>query len=212
MLRKNVYPLVEPLVLKIVRQLNDQGISPNQLTLGGLALTFLAGWIFAAGQLFIGGLFLILASLGDMLDGPLARETKKVTKFGAFLDSTVDRYADFFIFVGLAIHYVRHTGTGWFLVVMGILMGSFVTSYAKARAENLIKDCSVGYFGRAERIVLVALGALIPFLMPFLLWVLLIGTNATAIQRILYTRNALLLPDQPGISRPAQQDHEKRTL
>ncbi len=127
-----------------------------------------------------------------MLDGPLARHTGKSSKFGAFLDSTVDRYADCFLFGGLAIYYARVGEPIWTAVCLGIILGSFVTSYAKARAENLIDDCSVGIFERPER--LIALGffsAFGGFVRPLSLVILLIGTNATALHRILYTQSKL---------------------
>ena len=191
MLRKAIYPHVESLLNNIATNLGKQGFSPNQLTLAGLTVNFLAGWIFAAGNFFLGGLFLLIASLGDLLDGPLARVTKKTSNFGAFLDSTVDRYSDFFLFGGLALHFAKQDQGGWFLICMGIIAGSFVTSYAKARAENFIERCDVGMVERAERVIGLALAAWIPFLLPLILWALLIGSNATAIERILYTQKKL---------------------
>ena len=114
------------------------------------------------------------------------------TSFGAFLDSTVDRYSNFFVFDGVALHFAKTDQYGWFFIVMGIIMGAFVTSYAKARAESLIKRCNIGLFERAERIISLAIGSLFAILLPAILWVLFIGTNATAIHRILYTRKSLL--------------------
>lgn len=191
MLRKAIYPKVESYLNQIAATLQKQGFTPNQLTLAGLAVNFFAGWIYAGGHLFWGGVFIILAALGDLLDGPLARTSGKVTKFGAFLDSTVDRYSDFFIFGGLALHYARQDQGGLLLLCLGTIAGAFVTSYSKARAENLIEKCNVGVFERAERVILFAFASLLWPLMPLALWVLFIGTNATAIQRILFTRKNL---------------------
>lgn len=191
MLRKAIYPKVEGKLNSIARQLHQKGITPNQLTFAGLAITFVAGWIYASGHFFWGAIVLLLGSFGDLLDGPLARLTGKTSKFGAFLDSTVDRYADFFIFTGLALHFSRQNQTGPFLLALGILLGAYVTSYAKARAENLIESCSVGIFERPERILTIALGSLIPPLIYLSLWILFLGTNVTAIHRILYTRKVL---------------------
>lgn len=191
MLRKAFYPKIESYLNQLAARLKDYGFSPNQLTLGGLALNFAAGWVYASGHLFWGGIFLILAALGDMLDGPLARITGRTTKFGAFLDSTADRYSDFFVSAGLGVHYARTNQEVPLLLIFGIILGSFVISYAKARAENLIPDCSVGIFERSERVIAFALGSVFSPLMPFVLWVLLIGTHITAIHRILYTRKAL---------------------
>ncbi len=196
MLRKAVYPSVEKLLNDIAGRLQTKGISPNQLTLSGLALNFLVGWIFASGHLFLGAMTMLLAALGDLLDGPLARISGKTSKFGAFLDSTVDRYSDFFIFGGMALYFANAAQAGWLVMTLGIMAGSSVTSYAKARAENMIPDCSVGVFERAERIIALALGTLISPLLPLSLWVLFIGTNVTAVQRILHTRKTLAEPPE----------------
>ncbi|MBN1689132.1 MAG: CDP-alcohol phosphatidyltransferase family protein [Candidatus Omnitrophica bacterium] len=196
MLRKAVYPKVEKLLKQIASFLHTKGFTPNQLTVAGLALNFIAGCFYAVGFLFLGGFTILIAALGDLLDGPLARTSNQVTKFGAFLDSTLDRYSDFFIFGGLALCFARQNEAGWFLVTLGIIAGAFVTSYSKARAENLIESCSVGYFERAERVILIALGTLLPFILPLVLWVLLLGTNITALQRILFVRKTLAAQEE----------------
>lgn len=191
MLRKTIYPKFETQIQKIVTVLAQQGISPNQLTFAGVTLNFLAGVVYAKGHLFVGGVFLLIAGLGDLLDGPLARATGKVTPFGALLDSVVDRYSDFFIFAGVAVYFFSRGDIFWALVSMGIILGAFAVSYTKARAENFIKNCGVGIFGRAERIFLLAAGTLFsPLLKPVLL-ILLIGTHATAVQRVLHTKKTL---------------------
>lgn len=191
MLRKAVYPKVESLLNKGAAFCSKKGITPNQLTLAGLGLNFLAGWIFSGGHFFLGGLVMLIAALGDLLDGPLARLTGKSSKFGAFLDSTVDRYSDFFLFGGLAVFFAWNGRYGWLLIVLGILLGGFVTSYTKARAENFIANCNVGVFERPERIIVLAAGTLFSFLMPLALLVLFFGTQFTALQRIFFTRKAL---------------------
>ena len=191
MLREKFHSQIQALLTPLIEFLNQKGITPNQLTVTGLALNFIAGLIYASGNFILGGLMVIVAAMGDMLDGPLARVTGKTTPFGAFLDSTVDRYSDFFIFGGAAFYFAKAGVWDFFILALGILAGSFVTSYSKARAENLIKNCSVGFFERAERIILFITGSILPFLLPLILWVLFIGTNATALQRILFTRKAL---------------------
>ena len=191
-LRKALYPKVEPIVTRIVSFLTSQGISPVQLTLAGTALSFLTGVIYAKGYLFLGGIMLFIAGAADLLDGPLARSTGKDSPFGAFLDSTVDRYSDFFVFAGLSVHFVRNGEIFWFLVTLGIVLGAFAVSYTKARAENFIKNCSVGIFGRSERILLLIAGTLVTPLLKLVLLVLFVGTQATAIQRILHTQKTLV--------------------
>ncbi|MFH1800986.1 MAG: CDP-alcohol phosphatidyltransferase family protein [Candidatus Omnitrophota bacterium] len=190
-LRETLYPKVEPIVTRIVSFLASQGISPTQLTFAGAALSLLTGVIYAKGYLFLGGILLSVAGTADLLDGPLARSTGKASPFGAFLDSTVDRYSDFFVLAGLATHFARAGEPFWFFVTLGIILGSFAVSYTKARAENFIKNCGVGFFGRSERIVLLIVGTLITPLLKLVLLVLVVGTHVTAIQRILHTKKTL---------------------
>lgn len=197
MLRKAIYPKVEKFINPIAKFLNEKGITPNQLTFAGVVLNFVAGWIYASGLFFLGGLVLLIAGLGDLLDGPVARVSGKTSSFGAFLDSTLDRYSDFFIFGGLALHFAKSDQGGWFVIVLGIILGAYATSYTKARAENFIKHCHVGIFERTERILLLALGSLILPLLPFVLWILLIGTHSTAIHRMIYTHKTLTKNSKP---------------
>ena len=194
MLRKHLYPKIEPVLNKAARFLAGKKITPNQLTLAGLGISFLAGWAYSGGLFVPGAFLLLLGSLGDLLDGPLARLTGKATRFGAFLDSTVDRYSDFFLFGGMAYYFATEEKWGLFLAVLGVLLGSFVTSYAKARGENLTASVSVGIFERPERLILLGAGTLIPPLLPWALGILLIGTHATALQRIFFVRKSLQEP------------------
>lgn len=191
MLRKIVYSRIENLLNRIARFLAQRGFTPNQLTLAGLGLNLAAAGFYALGVFLLGGLTLLTAGLGDLLDGPLARVTGKSSRFGAFLDSTVDRYSDFFIFGGIAFYYAAERAWGWLLVSLGILLGSSVTSYAKARGENLVPAVTAGWFERSERILLLALGSFVPPLLPWVLGILLVGTHATALQRIWFVRKAL---------------------
>lgn len=191
MLRKSVYPKIESTLNSAAAFLNTKGITPNQLTLGGLVLNLVAGCIFASGNFFLGALMILLAAMGDMLDGPLARTTNRVTRFGAFLDSTVDRYSDFFLFGGLSLYYAKSDQSLMLVLTLLVIAGSFVTSYSKARSENFIPNCSVGIFERAERVIALTLGGVFWPLMPVVIFLLAIGTNFTAVQRILFTRKVL---------------------
>jgi len=190
-LRETLYPKVEPIANTIVSFMKAQGISPTQLTLAGAALSLLTGVIYAKGYLFLGGIVLFMAGAADLLDGLLARTTGKTSSFGAVLDSVTDRYSDFFVFAGLATYFVRRGEIFWFFVTLGIILGSVVVSYTKARAENFIKDCSVGTFGRAERVLLLVAGTLVTPLLKLVLLVLLVGTHITALRRILHTKKTL---------------------
>jgi CDP-diacylglycerol--glycerol-3-phosphate 3-phosphatidyltransferase len=142
-------------------------LSPDVLTIVGLALNGVACAFFAfAGgadyvapnQLRIGGLVALLAAAFDMLDGRVARLRGRETKFGAYLDSTMDRYSDMVLYMGLLILYARLDKTPHMVLVWVAAFGSFMTSYARARAESLVESCSVGFLERPERIVLLILG------------------------------------------------------
>ncbi len=192
MIRKTVYPYIKSILESMASALHKRGFTPNHITLIGLAFSFVSGCIYASGHFFWGGMALLASGMADMLDGALARVSGKTTKFGAFLDSSLDRYADCFLYGGLALHYARIDSFGWSAVCLGIIAGSFVTSYTKARAENFIPECGVGVFERAERLLTLGLfSAVGGFVRPLCLIVLLVGTNFTAIQRILYTRSKL---------------------
>ncbi len=194
MIRKHVYPHIERTLNKMAGFLAAKNITPNQLTLGGMGLSLISGMIYASGHFVLAGIVCVFGCLGDMLDGALARTTGKSSKFGAFLDSTTDRYGDVFIFGGLAVYYARQGQIGWLIVCLIIIAGSYATSYSKARSENFIDSCSVGIFERPERMI--ALGfftffGFIPFMREISLWTLAIGTNFTAVQRILFTKAKL---------------------
>ncbi len=169
--------------------------SPDVLTITGLALNGVACAFFAmAGGkdyrspllLQIGGLVVLLASVFDMLDGRVARMRGRETKFGAFLDSTMDRYSDMVLYMGLMILYARVHRTPYMVLVWVAAFGSFMTSYARARAESLIPRCSLGLLERPERIVLIILGALTNHMVGAL-WIIAVLSNITAIQRVVYT-------------------------
>jgi CDP-diacylglycerol--glycerol-3-phosphate 3-phosphatidyltransferase len=168
--------------------------SPDVLTITGLALNGVACACFAysGGKdyrlpwlLQTGGLVTAVASVFDMLDGRVARLRGRPTSFGAFLDSTMDRYSDMVLYMGLMILYARVDKTPHMVLVWVAAFGSFMTSYARARAENLVPRCTVGFLERPERIVLIILGALLNRMTP-VLWIIAVLSNLTALQRIVY--------------------------
>lgn len=169
---------------QIARALEGTGVSPNVLTLIGFGLTGVVAMILAAGNLFLGGLLLIVAALFDTLDGALARSTDQVTVFGAFLDSTLDRYSEAVTLLGLMIFYSGHTdGAIYILLLAFTLVGSLMVSYTRARAEAVGIKCKEGLFQRTERIAVLIVGLLTSWMMP-VLWILAVFTNLTALQRI----------------------------
>jgi CDP-diacylglycerol--glycerol-3-phosphate 3-phosphatidyltransferase len=183
----------------IVRWLAHGHINPNILTVIGVALNVGCGLLFGLGWFFSAGIALIVANLFDMLDGQVARLSGRVTRFGGFLDSSLDRLSDMVVFVGLMVFYARdtefHSTLNVFLAGAG-LMGSVMVSYASARAESLIPKCDVGFLRRPERVVLFIIGALSTHpgssnyfanRMPAVLWVLAIGSYWTFAHRMYHT-------------------------
>jgi len=183
----------------MVRWLAIGHINPNILTIIGVALNVGCGVLFGMGRFFSAGIALIVANLFDMLDGQVARLSGRVTRFGGFLDSSLDRLSDMVVFVGLMVFYARdtefHSTLNVFLAGAG-LMGSVMVSYASARAESLIPKCDVGFLRRPERVVLFIIGALSTHpgstnffanRMPSVLWVLAVGSYWTFAHRMYHT-------------------------
>jgi CDP-diacylglycerol--glycerol-3-phosphate 3-phosphatidyltransferase len=161
-------------------------IPPNFITWSALFLNFWAGVLFAAGRFAAAGGMMILAGLCDLLDGPVARSQNRVSIFGGFLDSILDRYADLILFLGLLVYYARVNRFLDAVVVGTAMAGAVMVSYAKARAESLVPASAVGFWERPERLVLMILGALVNR-MPVVLWILAIGSNITVVHRIVHT-------------------------
>ncbi|HSW40557.1 MAG TPA: CDP-alcohol phosphatidyltransferase family protein [Acidobacteriota bacterium] len=161
-------------------------INPNILTFTGVIISFWAAFEFGYGNMFRGALVIILAGLFDMLDGAVARVSRSETRFGAFYDSVIDRYSDIIILQGLMVYYAREQMLGYVVLVGVVVMGSVMTSYARARAESLISSCKVGFMERPERIVLLIIGGL-SGRMEAVLWVLAVLGNWTVFDRIYYT-------------------------
>jgi CDP-diacylglycerol--glycerol-3-phosphate 3-phosphatidyltransferase len=141
----------------------------------------------AMGEFRLAGIVLIIAGLFDMVDGMVARQLGQETPFGAFFDSIMDRYSDLIMYLGLIIYYGRADRINYVVLVGIVMMGSVLTSYARARAECLIPKCKVGFLERPERIVLLLIGSFYGFMDP-VIWVIAVLSNWTVVHRILYTR------------------------
>jgi CDP-diacylglycerol--glycerol-3-phosphate 3-phosphatidyltransferase len=162
------------------------GVSPNLLTVVGLLLNVGVAAVIAAGHPRIGGVLLLLASAFDMLDGAVARADGRVTRFGGFLDSTLDRYSEIVVFLGLLIFLLGTPDAriGSILVFVAAA-GGLMVSYTRARAEAAGVGASVGVLPRPERIILLAVCLILGF--PLIaLWVLAVLTHVTAIMRIVH--------------------------
>ena len=195
----------------IVRGLARSRINPNALTFMGLLMNIGCGVLFGYGMFFKAGLLMILANIFDMLDGQVARLRGRVTRFGAFFDSVIDRYSDIIVFVGIMVFYARNTREHSTLLVAltGLaLVGSVMISYSRARAESLDIACKVGFLERPERVVLLIIGSLTEvgppanlFLhkMPQVLWVLAVLSHWTVVHRIYHTWRELRETDRAAV-------------
>ena len=161
-------------------------IRPNHLTFLGFVMRIVVAYVFATGQFRVAGVLLIVAGLFDMVDGMVARRLNEETPFGAFFDSIMDRYSDLVMYLGLIIYYGQAERMTYVVLVGIVMMGSVLTSYARARAECIIPLCKVGFLERPERIVLLIIGSF--YYMDPVLWVIAILSNWTVVHRILYTR------------------------
>jgi CDP-diacylglycerol--glycerol-3-phosphate 3-phosphatidyltransferase len=171
---------------KIVGALAATGINPNMLTLIGLVVNFWAAILFATGLFKTAAIVIFLAGFLDMLDGQVARRQNRVTAFGAFYDSTLDRYSDMALYMGLLVYYAVNARTSYVILGAVATAGSVMVSYARARAESLIPLCKVGFMERPERMVLLIIGGLFDRMAP-VLWVIAIVSTITVIHRIVYT-------------------------
>jgi CDP-diacylglycerol--glycerol-3-phosphate 3-phosphatidyltransferase len=207
--------------LKIIRPIGDffarTGVHPNILSVSGLLLSAVAGLLYGHGRFFWAAWVVVLAGICDTLDGQIARQTNKRSAFGAFFDSTLDRYSDMFLLIGLAYHFaggrtflglnggeVPVESSPWtVLVIVLAIAGSFMVSYTRARAEGLGMNCKGGLMQRPERITLLIIGSLLgslpvagPIILKFSLLVLAVSANLTAIYRIIFIKNHLFSETQ----------------
>src|SRR3954464_3600291 len=169
---------------RIVRWLALSKIHPNVLTFIGLLINIGAAFLFSRGRLFAAGMVVVGASVFDMGDGRVARATNRVTRFGGFFDSVLDRYSDLALFMGLLVYYASINRYFYIVLTAIVMTGSVMVSYTRARAENSIPTCKVGFLERPERIVLIMIGALFNR-MAAVLWVIAILSNWTVVHRMI---------------------------
>lgn len=173
----------------LVHQLARLNPNPNLLSVIGLGINLLAAVFYGAGWFVYAGLVMIFANIFDLLDGRVARLTGRVTKFGAFLDSSLDRLSDMVVFLGIIIFYSRdteHHSTLYAALTGAALIGSVMVSYTSARAESLIPKCDVGFLRRPERVVLLILGSL-GNKMPATIWLMAVLSYWTFAHRLYHT-------------------------
>ncbi len=213
--------------LPLARWLAARGVSPDAVTVAGLALSLLAALFFARGDFLGAGILVALTGLCDMLDGDVARLTGASNPFGAFLDSTLDRAGEGALYAGIATYYFTRTvGGAWLkadevsarfgdpdghtlaVLALATLILSFLVSYTRARAEGLGLDCKVGIMERPERLLVLLAGALLgPRFMPGALGVLFLLTLVTVLQRVYHVRR-LTRPESQPLPRPIERGSE----
>jgi CDP-diacylglycerol--glycerol-3-phosphate 3-phosphatidyltransferase len=177
-------------------------VHPNVLTFVGVVINVLAAWALALGRFVLAGVIMIVANIFDFIDGKVAHELELQSKFGAFWDSTLDRFSDLALLVGLIYLYSSLGRTDYVLVAALTLIFSIMTSYARARAESLVARCKVGFMERPERIVLFMIGAFTNR-MAGVLWVVLALSILAVANRIYYTYlalNRLPMPSKDGLA------------
>ena len=190
----------ETVIEPIARFLINLRIHPHVITFSGLLFSIIAFNFYRQGYFFYAGVLVVLAGACDVLDGKLARETNQISKFGALLDSTIDRYSEILLFLGLAVFFHNKYSYIVYLIILAIT-GSFMVSYTRARAEGLGLECKVGLMQRPERMTYLAIGSLlgsIPkmgvYIVIATVWFIAIFANITVIQRVVYVRNQLKKP------------------
>ena len=197
--------LAAPLVTVLARA----GVTPTAVTLFGLVLNIAAALVIGSGRAALGGGVLLAAAICDGLDGALARRTGRVSRFGAFLDSTVDRIDETVVLAGIAFFFFRQDGLGapfWGVLVLVALGGSLITSYTRARAEGLGMECKVGWFERPERIAVTVLGLFVGGqVLRIAVAVLTVFSWYTVLQRIRHVQRLTAAEDRARASAPSPE-------
>jgi CDP-diacylglycerol--glycerol-3-phosphate 3-phosphatidyltransferase len=190
MFNKSLQDWVRAQAIRLMSPLLHSPISPNAITVTGLVFTLVVTFLAGAGYMFAAGVVLALTSVTDIADGALARARNECTDYGAFFDSLLDRIGEAVIGVGIIVYYVNHGHAmeGSLLTYLSVC-GALMVSYARARAEGLGLDCSVGFMARPERIVVTCAGFLLfpwfgLWILTASLWVLLVTTFLTTGQRL----------------------------
>ncbi|MBI3681465.1 MAG: CDP-alcohol phosphatidyltransferase family protein [Acidobacteria bacterium] len=196
-------------IMLIVRGLALSKIHPNVLTFIGLLINIGAATLLAFGRFRWAGVVIIGAGIFDMVDGRVARETNRVTRFGGYFDSVLDRYSDLALLMGLLVYYASINRYFYVVLTAIVMTASVMISYTRARAENSIPSCKVGFMERPERIVLMIIGCLFDRMAP-VLWVIAILGNLTVIHRMVYTyQEAKRLEDAQLRPAPAPLEHQR---
>ncbi|MDP6042656.1 MAG: CDP-alcohol phosphatidyltransferase family protein, partial [Candidatus Latescibacteria bacterium] len=171
----------------------EKRFTPDLLTMIGFVFNVGAAVLFGFSLYMWAGLTVLIAGIFDLLDGQVARKGKTESKFGALLDSTVDRYSEIFIWFGIAISFIRADDLWTSSAVFFALAGSLMVSYVRARVEGLGAECKVGFMQRPERVIAIGVGGLIvPFIgaigLQVVVWAVALLGNFTAMERVIHFR------------------------
>ena len=184
---------LDPYFYYLLKSISGKHTNPNLFTLLGFFATLVASYLILKGFWFLAGVSIILSGLFDLFDGVAARKLGKVTAFGGFLDSVIDRYSDLLLLLAFLIDGLRKEDSGLVLLISFASMGTVLIPYVRAKAEALQVPCAVGLMERAERIILLSIGTLFQWMEP-ILWMLAILTHFTVLQRIYYVWKKLHSP------------------
>jgi CDP-diacylglycerol--glycerol-3-phosphate 3-phosphatidyltransferase len=199
-LKAAVLAILRPITAALIRS----GIHPNALTYGGFAVSACAAWLYATGSLVWAAILVLVAGVFDLLDGAVAREGAQASRWGAFLDSNVDRYAEIVVFIGILWRF-----QGDAVAQLGAaiaISGSLMVSYTKARAEGLGEEVGGGLLQRPERIVLLALGSFFgEGGLRAVVWILAVFTNLTSVQRMVLVARSMKRRDAVRAGVPVER-------
>ena len=186
----------------VARLLNRLGLTPNVVTLIGLAIAGGSAYLVSIGQWWGGGVVVLIAGVFDLFDGALARTSNRVSRFGALLDSVVDRVSEAVVLLGLLAYYVARDDDVGAIVVYVAVIGSIMVSYLRARSEGLGIDCKVGVMTRPERVGALGVGLIVGHIVPEVMLVVLgaiaVLTLVTAVHRLTHTWRMLETEEQDG--------------
>ena len=190
---------LDPLLLRAYRFLfGKAAISPNILTSCGLFFSLLASFVIAlTGRLFYAGILLVVSGFFDLLDGAIARNTNTETPFGGFFDSLLDRYSDLMVMFGISVYFLRESAPYWSMASFFAAIGIAIIPYARARAEAAAIPCRNGLLERPERVILLSIGLLVPYVCKPVVLILAVLSHVTVLQRVLLVRDATRAAGSP---------------
>jgi CDP-diacylglycerol--glycerol-3-phosphate 3-phosphatidyltransferase len=176
---------LDPWLYRVLSKVFGKRGNPNFFTIMGFFATLMAAFFILKELWVAAGLMIILSGLFDLFDGVVARKLGRVTLLGGFLDSVLDRYSDLLLLLALLIHYLKNENSALVILTFAVAIGTVLIPYVRAKAESIQIPCTIGLMERAERIILLSIGALLNWMEP-VLWVLAILTHFTVLQRIRY--------------------------